>query len=303
MKKAATGPPGPTAPKAPRRRNRCHRRRRQSRCATGATGKEGPAGAVGHVRHRDRDRHRLGNDHQPDLREPRDAGAGSHALLPASGNALVTLTSFVLAPTGGEAYMGSPPRAPVPVTPAEAKALGRTQGTSSSTGAIQASAAYELTGLTAGSTNSAPATRQWEGPARSRTAASSSRRCRSAAGMVALAGREARPPSLRSAGGGDPSALASRGASHRHATQASRKVVAANSKRQSAGVVALADVVPVEEVLAEPGLPPCLRRSHGGLREALGCRVRVDVEGRPFIAAVARATTRRPPPLRPSRCA
>ena len=78
--------------------------------------------------------------------------------MPASGNALVTLTANIEdTANANTAYMGVSTNGVCPGTTGsgnlaatEEKSLGREHGTSSSTGAIQASATYELTGLSAG---------------------------------------------------------------------------------------------------------------------------------------------------------
>jgi len=81
------------------------------------------------------------------------AGPEVTATVPSTGNVLVTLTSFIENENGAvdaEAYMGVSTTGACPGNASEAQSLSRTQGTSNSTGGVQASATYELKGLTAG---------------------------------------------------------------------------------------------------------------------------------------------------------
>ena len=73
------------------------------------------------------------------------------ATVPSTGDVLVTLTSFVENETAlgsSEAYMGVSTTGACPGNASEAQSLARL----GSTGGSQASATYELTGLTAGAT-------------------------------------------------------------------------------------------------------------------------------------------------------
>ncbi len=59
-------------------------------------------------------------------------------------------------------------------------------------------------------------------------------------------------------------------------------------QRRRVRVGGSADISPVEDVLAECGVPVCRRRGQGQAGEAVGCRVRVRVERRLVVSRVAR---------------
>ena len=104
-------------------------------------------------------------------------------------------------------------------------------------------------------------------------------------------------------GGGVPSALAASAGSHSQTRHAWRNAERANSSAAACGSAARADVVPVEDELAERGVPA--RRGGGErrprrTRPAPGARRR---RRRPCRSARRPATSRRRPPARPSRCA
>ena len=71
--------------------------------------------------------------------------------IPASGNALVILTGRVTASQNTTAFMGYAVSGATTVAASDTRALIREGGGSSSTGYVQASATYRVTGLTAGS--------------------------------------------------------------------------------------------------------------------------------------------------------
>jgi hypothetical protein len=76
------------------------------------------------------------------------AGPNATVTVPASGNVIVILTAQVTPPASQSAFMSF---SATGVVASDARSLMRQHGTSSSTGGIQASAIYFLTGLTPGS--------------------------------------------------------------------------------------------------------------------------------------------------------
>ena len=105
-------------------------------------------------------------------------------------------------------------------------------------------------------------------------------------------------------GGGSPSALAaSAGVPAAHARTRGSTAERAKLSAAPNGSGLVADVVPIEDELAERRVPVRGGRRELASSKPVGSRVRVGVERRLRIRARRPATSRRRPPRRPSHCA
>ena len=112
-------------------------------------------------------------------------------------------------------------------------------------------------------------------------------------GRRCVRGRRGRGPvgyplrSCQATGGGIPSTLTDRSGSQRQTVAGVPDRRAGELERVLVRVRAGQDVVPVEDVLAERGVPPRRRRRQRGGREPLRRRVRVGEEGSVRVAGIA----------------